>query len=157
MTAEDQVAVTGVLEGGAVAAVHFRGGLSRGTNFQWEINGTDGDLVITGGSGQLQFGQVTLHGAQGRDTTLSELPVPARYERISAFVGRRPEVAHTVAHAYAQLLADLADCTQDVPSFDHAVQRHRLLHQIELAASSAERQTVANWPDHQRQIFAKQA
>jgi predicted dehydrogenase len=53
MTAADQVAVRGVLESGAVASVHFRGGMSRATNFHWEINGTDGDLVLTGGSGHL--------------------------------------------------------------------------------------------------------
>jgi hypothetical protein len=29
MTAADQVAVTGVIEGGAVASLHYRGGLSR--------------------------------------------------------------------------------------------------------------------------------
>src|SRR5690606_5211442 len=65
MTAEDQIAVTGRLESGAVAALHYRGGSSRGTNLLWEINGTEGDLVLTGGSGHLQFGQVELRGARG--------------------------------------------------------------------------------------------
>src|SRR5690606_15778667 len=46
-TAPDQVAVSGVLAGGAVASLHFRGGASRGTNLLWEINGTEGDLQIT--------------------------------------------------------------------------------------------------------------
>ena len=41
-SAEDQVAVSGVLESGAVASVHYRGGTSRGTNLLWEINGTKG-------------------------------------------------------------------------------------------------------------------
>jgi predicted dehydrogenase len=35
MTPEDQVAVTGTLASGAIASLHFRGGLSRGTNFLW--------------------------------------------------------------------------------------------------------------------------
>src|SRR3954452_14261238 len=39
MTAPDQIAVSGVLESGAVASVHFRGGRSRATNLHWEING----------------------------------------------------------------------------------------------------------------------
>ncbi|MBB4783041.1 hypothetical protein [Streptomyces rapamycinicus] len=42
MTAEDQIAVTGTLESGAVAALRFRGGSSRATDFHWEINGAEG-------------------------------------------------------------------------------------------------------------------
>src|SRR6266568_2046722 len=38
MNAEDQVAVTGLLEGGAAFSIHYRGGVSRGTNLLWEIN-----------------------------------------------------------------------------------------------------------------------
>src|SRR5438477_5149563 len=44
MTAADQIAVSGLLECGAAFSNHYRGGVSRGTNFLWEINGTDGDL-----------------------------------------------------------------------------------------------------------------
>lgn len=39
----DHVGVTGTLAGGVAASIHFRGGLARGTNLLWEINGTDGD------------------------------------------------------------------------------------------------------------------
>jgi predicted dehydrogenase len=59
-TAEDQVAVIGVLEGGAVAAVHVRGGTSRATDFHWEINGTDGDLVVKIDSRTLWMGRIRL-------------------------------------------------------------------------------------------------
>ena len=51
MTAEDQVAISGLLEGGAVATVHYRGGFSRGTNFRWEINGSEGDIVAIADAG----------------------------------------------------------------------------------------------------------
>src|SRR5438067_7782526 len=47
MTAEDQIAIHGILDGGAAFSIHYRGGVSRGTNFLWEINGTEGDLQIT--------------------------------------------------------------------------------------------------------------
>src|SRR5205814_3449991 len=43
MTAADQIGVDGLLQGGAAFSIHYRGGVSRGTNFLWEINGTDGD------------------------------------------------------------------------------------------------------------------
>jgi len=52
MTAEDQVCVTGLLEGGAALSVHYRGGTSRGTNLLWEINGTEGDLQLTSAGGR---------------------------------------------------------------------------------------------------------
>lgn len=142
MTVEDQVAINGTLHGGPVASVHFRGGLSRGINFHWEINGTDGDLVITGPTGHLQFGQVTVHGAQGRDRTVSELPIPSSYERVPTLAGRHTEMAYTVGHAYQQLLDDVTEGTTHAPDFAHAVRRHRLLDHIERAANTGERQTL---------------
>ncbi|MFH9424135.1 Gfo/Idh/MocA family protein [Streptomyces sp. NPDC017529] len=135
MTVEDQIAVSGVLEGGAVASLHFRGGLSRATNFHWEINGTAGDLLVTGDSGHLQFGQVAVHGARGEDTALAELPVPAAYSTLPALAGRTTEVAYTVAHAYEQIRTDLVAGTHRAPDFAHAVRRHRLLDRIARAAA----------------------
>ncbi|WP_206506085.1 Gfo/Idh/MocA family protein [Streptomyces chrestomyceticus] len=135
MDVPDQIAVSGVLEGGAVASLHFRGGLSRATNFHWEINGTAGDLLVTGDSGHLQFGQVTVYGARGEDTEPAELPVPGSYDAaLPALAGRTTEVAYTVAHAYAQIRRDLTDGTHHAPDFAHAVRRHRLLDRIERTA-----------------------
>ena len=136
MTAPDQVAVSGVLEGGAVASVHFRGGVSRATNLHWEINGTDGDLLVAGGSGHLQFGQVTVHGAQGKDTEPKELPVPSSYSSSARLPASGGEVWHPVAHAYEQIRADLTLGTHHAPDFAHAVRRHRLLDRIQHSAAS---------------------
>ncbi len=47
MHVPDQIGVSGLLESGAFLNAHFRGGLSRATNFHWEINGSSGDLVVT--------------------------------------------------------------------------------------------------------------
>src|SRR3989475_4064895 len=43
MNADDQVLVSGLLEGGAALSIHYRGGVSRGTNLLWEINGAEGE------------------------------------------------------------------------------------------------------------------
>src|SRR5205085_6312976 len=43
MNVDDQVGITGLLEGGAAFSIHYRGGVSRGTNLLWEINGSEGD------------------------------------------------------------------------------------------------------------------
>lgn len=142
MTAEDQVALTGTLQSGAVVSVHFRGGTYRGTNFRWEINGTEGDLVITGGTGHLQFGQVTLHGARGEQENVEELSVPADYDLVPGLIGHRNEMSYTVAHAYAQILADLTNGTQHVPNFAAAAGRQALLEEIQHSAASGQRRTL---------------
>jgi predicted dehydrogenase len=55
MTSPDQVVASGRLTGGAVASVHYRGGQFRGVNFHWEINGTEGDIVVTAPVGHIQL------------------------------------------------------------------------------------------------------
>jgi predicted dehydrogenase len=136
MSAADQIAVSGVLEGGAVASVHFRGGMSRATNFHWEINGTDGDLLLTGSSGHLQFGQVTIYGAQGKATSPTELRVPASYSSLTHGDASGAQMWHPVAHAYERIRTDLELGTHEGPDFAHAARNHRLLDRIERAATS---------------------
>ncbi|MEV4344566.1 Gfo/Idh/MocA family oxidoreductase [Actinoplanes sp. NPDC049596] len=126
----DQVAVSGVLETGAVAALHYRGGSSRATNLRWEINGTDGDLVVTGGSGHLQMGQAVLHGARGKDTALAELAVPSRYHAVPEAVAPWSGVAHS----YAQLVADIREGTSVVPDFAAAAEHTQQLERIARAS-----------------------
>jgi len=65
MTADDQVGVTGLLEGGAAFSIHYRGGFSRGTNLLWEINGTEGDLQLTAAGGQAQIFELEVRGGKG--------------------------------------------------------------------------------------------
>jgi predicted dehydrogenase len=130
MTAADQIAVTAALPGGAVLSAHYRGGRSRAGNLRWEINGTDGDLVIEAPSGHLQMALPTVRGGHGKDRELAALEVPASYHRVAALDDDRAGSAYNVAHAYAQLLDDLAEGTELVPSFDHAVRRHQMLQDI---------------------------
>jgi predicted dehydrogenase len=137
MTAEDQVAVTGLLEGGAAFAIHYRGGYSRGTNLLWEINGTEGDLQLTAAGGQAQIFDLTLRGGKGAQSSLEILPVPQQY-RWSALQGP----ALNVAQAYARFARDYREGTHVCPTFDDAVTRHRMLDAIETAAASGQRQTL---------------
>lgn len=131
MNVADQIVLNGTLEGKAVASVHFRGGTSRATNFLWEINGTDGDLVVTLDSPPvIQFARATLRGGHADQMTLTELPVPPTYERVPRLAGRQQEMAYNLAHAYAQLHRDLNDGTQLVPDFAHAGRLHHLLERI---------------------------
>jgi predicted dehydrogenase len=140
----DHIAVTGVLESGAVANVHFRGGVSRATDLRWEINGTDGDLVVTSHGSSLWNCGLTLVGRQGSQNEFSALPVPASYERrVPQFAGRSTETAYNIAYAYAQLRDDITEGTNVIADFDHAVRRHRMIDAVERAAETGQRQTVA--------------
>ncbi|WP_069884546.1 Gfo/Idh/MocA family protein [Streptomyces luteocolor] len=142
MTVDDQIAVSGRLAGGAVASVHFRAGLSRGTNFHWEINGTEGDLVVTGDSGHLQQAALTVRGARGTDASPAELPVPARHFAVPELDDLRGLPAYNVGAQYAQVLADLTEGTAHAPDFAHAARRQRLLDAIERSAATGTRVTL---------------
>ena len=127
---DDQIAVTGKLESGAVVAAHYRGGMSRGTNFRWEINGTDGDLEITAPSGHIQLSPLTLRGAKGEDKEMKAIDIPERYRRVPQSLEGS---AVNVAEAYRQFALE-AEAAFPVPDFEAAVERHRLLEAIERAA-----------------------
>src|SRR5438067_13810684 len=79
MKAEDQVGVTGLLESGTVFSIHYRGGVSRGTNLLWEINGTEGDLQLTATGGQAQIWELDVRGGKDAASSLDEMPVPEKY------------------------------------------------------------------------------
>jgi predicted dehydrogenase len=137
MTTDDQVGVTGLLEGGAAFSVHYRGGHSRGTNLLWEINGTEGDLQVTAAGGQAQIFDMALRGGKGAQSSLEFLPVPQQY-RLSPVQGP----ALNVAQAYAHFARDYRDGTHLCPTFDDAVTRHRMLDAVETSAANGQRQTL---------------
>src|SRR5438552_543277 len=137
MAADDQVCVTGLLEGGAAFSIHYRGGISRGTNMLWEINGTEGDLQLTAAGGQAQIFELTVRGGKGAQSSLEVLPVPEQYRWAP------PQGPGTnVAQAYARFARDYREGTHLCPTFDDAVTRHRMLDAIETAAATGQRQTL---------------
>ena len=137
MNADDQVLVSGLLEGGAALSIHYRGGVSRGTNLLWEINGTEGDLQLTAAGGQAQIFEMTVRGGKGVQPSLEVLPVPQKYWWAP------PQGPSTnVAQAYARFARDYREGTHFCPTFDDAVTRHRMLDAIERAAATGQRQTL---------------
>jgi predicted dehydrogenase len=138
MTAEDQVCVSGLLEGGAALSIHYRGGLSRGTNLLWEINGSKGDLQLTAAGGQAQIFEMAVHGGNGAQDSLELLAVPTQYRSVP-----QQGPSTNVAQAYARFARDYRDGTHLCPTFEDAVTRHRMLYAIETAAETGTRQTLA--------------
>ena len=138
MAADDQVAVSGLLEGGAAFSIHYRGGSSRGTNLLWEINGTEGDLQLTAQGGQAQLFEMTVRGGKGAQSSLEILAVPQEYR----WAPPQPGLGTNVAQAYAHFARDYREGTHLCPTFEDAVTRHRMLNAIETAATTGRRQTL---------------
>jgi predicted dehydrogenase len=131
-TAEDQIMVIGQLKNGAAISIHYRGGISRGTNFLWEINGTEGDLQVTGSVGHGQFAALTIRGAQGKDKELRTLSIPNElYEGLPD-----DPVITNVALVYKRVAADIRNKTKTAPSFEDAVVLGQLLNDIEQSSKS---------------------
>ncbi|MBY5971102.1 Gfo/Idh/MocA family oxidoreductase [Ferrimonas balearica] len=130
-TAPDQVMVQGQMASGAALSLHYRGGTNRGTNFLWEINGTEGDIQVTAGLGHAQMVQLTIKGARGDETELTEqMPDASAYQGLPEFPGAR-----NIAGVYARLAEDIRSGSRTAPSFADAVGLHEVLDQIERSAS----------------------
>jgi predicted dehydrogenase len=139
VTAPDHVAITGILKGGAVASVFYRGGTSRGQNLRWEINGTVGDLVLTADIGIIQVAELKLEGGRDGDVAVGEIPIPTRYAIATDVPSGRPQ---NVGYLYAQFAKDLREGTRLVSDFAEATRRHALLEAIHLASQTGDRQVV---------------
>ena len=137
MKTADQIAVAGSLRTGPILTAHFRGGMSRATNFRLEINGTRGDLVLTSTLGYPGVGSTTILGGNGEDTTVAALELPAAYAAKTEL-----GMGANVYRNYALLASDLRTGSRTAPGLDQAVGLHRLLTAIELSASVGNRQAV---------------
>lgn len=141
MTSPDQLAVSGVLRDGAVVSFQIRGGMARGTEFLFEIHGSDGDLVLastTGGSMQRQ--ELALHGAQGKGAKLAELPIPVKYRYVPESTPANSP--YNVAQLYAKLGESIRNSTPATPGFDAAVRRHQLIDAIVRASNTGQKRIL---------------
>ncbi|MFC4535485.1 Gfo/Idh/MocA family protein [Sphaerisporangium dianthi] len=142
VTVADQVSLTGAFRSGAALSLYYRGGFSRGDNFRWEINGTDGDLVLTapGVNGNLQTLDLRLQGGRGDDRALADIALPgSRFDPVPRDL---PAMAQGVAQVYARFGRDLREGTHTVPGFDHALRRHRFVDAVERASRTGTAQTL---------------
>src|SRR5437764_12374882 len=100
----------------APPSIHYRGGVSRGTNLLWEINGSEGDLQLAATGGQAQIWEMDVRGGKGAQSSLEPLPVPEQYRWAP------PQGPGTnVAQAYARFARDYREGTHFCPTFEDAV------------------------------------
>jgi len=134
----DNVAVTGVLEGGALASVHVATVPYNASGFRMEIYGSKGTIVAsTRGSPQRDASQLV--GAQG-SAKLAPLPVPDHYMQMPAATPVGPP--RNVGHLYLRMARAIRDHTPVEPDFDLAVKRHRLIDAIQRASDEGRTQRL---------------
>jgi len=132
-TAPDQVLVSGLLDSGAPISIHYRGGEARTPiGLRWEINGTEGDILLTGPSGHLQMVPLELSIVRGDGGTVETIKRPPDDE---GDLPADPEVGN-VARLYARMAADIAEGTRTAPDFDDAEALHRVISEIEATAGA---------------------
>jgi len=138
----DQVAVSGVIGDGIAVSFQMRAGAARGTEFLFEIHGSDGDIVVTPSMSRasMQRQELTVRGGRGGDTTTVELPIPDRFRWVPDSVPQGSP--YNVAQLYAKLGESIRRGTAATPDFEAAVTRHRLLDAIVEAATTGRRQVL---------------
>ncbi|MFB9072271.1 Gfo/Idh/MocA family protein [Citricoccus parietis] len=138
-TTPDQLLLAGRLVDGTMLSAHYRGGKTAGTTLRWEINGTEGTLVVTAPNGNLQLSPLTLHGATAGASELEELQVPASYIHADASL---PAPAVTVAESLLVVERDLRHGTRLAPTFDDAIARKQMLQALRRAADTGTQQRL---------------
>jgi predicted dehydrogenase len=134
MDAADQILVAGTLVSGAPLSMHYQGGEPRGVDgFVWDIHGMDGDLRMTGPTGHTQIVPLAIAGARKDQRMLAPIAVP------DDGLTLEDNVPGNIARVYRRVAADLRDGTQTAPSFDDALELHRLIEHIETAAREGKR------------------
>jgi predicted dehydrogenase len=136
-TAYDQAAVIGTLASGATASVHCRGLAAHDDSFHWEINGSEGYLMVTAPGGSPGMFPLTIHYRAKGDSELRELSIDLPQTGDILL----DSSANNVALMYSRLAKDLREDTWTVPSFEDAVNRHRMLAAIDTAANTGTRQS----------------
>jgi predicted dehydrogenase len=143
MTAPDQVLISGVLQSGAVASVHLKGGTTNGTGFLFEIHGTDGALAIVPADPRqatyIQVSEFSVHGAQA-GKPLADLSIPERYRWVPRVVPAG--LPFNVAQLYMRMAESIREGKSVSPDFDVAVRRHQLLDVIQKASDTGIRQIL---------------
>ena len=132
VTSPDNVLLNGRLANGAVASVHIGSIPFAGSGYRMEIYGREGTLVATGEDSP-QLGRVQLHGAK-LDNKLTPLPVPERF--VMAAPGTPSGEPSNVGQMYALFAQAIRDGKSHQPTFETAVDLHRLIDAVRQSSDS---------------------
>ena len=131
----DSLAVQARFLNACLLTAEIDGGRPADTPFTFEVFGAEGSLVLRGGHP---------YGFQAGDLSLvATIPFQAP-NSLSASEFKGPLT--NVGELYARLALDLFRQEHTVPDFAHAVQLHKLIGSVSVAAESDIRQKAGQWP-----------
>jgi predicted dehydrogenase len=134
VTSPDNVLVSGQLVSGAVASVHVGAVAWAGTGFRMQIYGREGTLVVTGSVSSQRGETLRLRGARGTNE-LTDLEVPDRLVFVPPEFPRGDPF--NVGQMYSLFAEAIRSGQSRVPTFDTAVDLHRLLDAITRSSAAA--------------------
>ena len=130
VTAPDNILVNGRLANGAVVSVHVASNPWAGSGYRMEVYGRKGTLVATSEDSP-QLGEVCLQGAQGSDK-LEDIEVPDKHTNVLEGMPKGPP--KNVGQLYYLFGEAIRGQKTSYPTFDTAVELHRLIDSIRLAS-----------------------
>jgi len=132
VSSPDQVCVSGRFSSGPIGSIHYRTGAQTNVGLHWEINGSDGCLVIKAPTGHFQYGDVTIEGSRQGVGEFQRLEIPEKYWIVN---GPRSGLGYTVAMTYDMIEKDFRNGTSHACCIEDALLLHKNLHAIEFATS----------------------
>ena len=141
MRTHDQVLATAEFASGAPLAFHLRGGSPCGEGLLWEISGSEGDLRISAvmeNVPNINISPLRVEAGKRGESGYSELKIPSSYYSDSEFT----PASRNVGGIYRLMVEDIRRGTRSAPSFDDAVQLHKITDAIEVSSKTGQRQQI---------------
>ncbi|PSN59125.1 NAD-binding Rossmann fold oxidoreductase family protein [Corynespora cassiicola Philippines] len=144
-TSHDYISMTGTLvEGNGIVNVTYAPGLSRtNRDFVWEINGTEGSLLLEGGAmgGHIQMYQPTIKLATyDPEAALYGVEGGASQKLEEVQIDKAPDFSYNTGKAWEALAGIGLDEGQSVTIFEDALVRHRMIDAIYRSARQGTRE-----------------
>jgi predicted dehydrogenase len=148
-TAHDFVAFTGTLVDGGVVDVSYAGGSSHhGKDFYWEINGTEGTLILENDKsvlkspgGHIQMSQPTLKFVPKKSDPFGPVEEAQDVEIEKAGAWEQGDYSFAVGKAWDALAGVGLDQGYTVTTFEDALLRHRMIEAIYKSAENGTRES----------------
>jgi predicted dehydrogenase len=133
VTSPDNVIIAGSLRSGAALSVHVAHVPWHGNGYRMEIYGDRGTLIATGQNSP-QLTAVSLRGAQGVEA-MRQIAIPTQ-TLMGGESGMPAGEGFNVAQLYREFAVDIRTGAGSQPTFDTAVDLHRIIDVIKLSSDT---------------------
>ena len=138
--APDNVALNGVLAGGAALSFHAAFVPAPGTGWRLEVYGEKGTVVSTAPASGGHSHVNSLEGALNGERELRPIEIPERFRLVPADVPATP--ALNMAHAYREFAQAIAEDRPAQPDFAYGLDTLKMLDAIERSDATGRRVTL---------------